>query len=214
MLFGGQIEAAVLDTLRTWAPVYVAEVERQAFDAGLFPALADGRHLPAIRSWAVVGDRTLAGAGAPPRVLIIARGLAGEPARDGTGAYRAAFAVAFMVVAPGNARVDTNGQQSANRNARLYCAALRTALLQQRLPTLPGFAGLEWVDERYDELPPDGGDSLAAASAAFRVHVDDVANTARPFGVTPPDPFTLAPDAPTVREGGAGVDVDKTDELS
>lgn len=201
---GGQLELAALESLKRWTPDYLAQLEREDPELG---------RLPAIKSWRIVGDRQRAGDLPLPGVLVISSGLAAPPRQDGDGNYSGSFALAFMVVIgqTGAGRAGTalaNPQARANYLARAYCAALSAALLKD--PSLGDFAaGVEFVDERYDELAPSGKEQVAAAASAYRIDVDDFRGLGRGPLEPTPDPYAPAGPAAQVAPGGAQATIEK-----
>jgi hypothetical protein len=183
-----QLERAVIEAMRVWAPGYLTALEDQE------PDLAIG-DLPRTLSYAAVGRRELAPELEPPYVLVTAAGTAQEPERDGDGVFAGWFAVGFTV----EIEVNSPRQDQANYVVGLYCAALRTAIVQQA--TLGGIGtGLRWTDEQYDELgvAEDDAGARAVAGAAFLIRVDDLVTAGAGPLVPPEDPYTPPADAPTV----------------
>jgi hypothetical protein len=180
---GDEIAAAVLDTLRTWEPDYLAELARLK---GLEPG-----KLPRIAQWATVGDRELAPDPVFPSVLVYARGSASKLEKDGNGTYSGWFAAAFVV----DVEITSRDQARANQVAQWYCAALRTALIHNS--DLGGFAkGLEWGSEDYDELErasSEDGYARAAAGASFLVLVPDLVTAGAGPTVPSEDPVDDPP---------------------
>lgn len=173
IVYAGHIEDAALDTLRVWLPTYLAELAERA-----------GKRrasLPAPRSWTRVGgiDRRFP-ENALPTIAVTAASLADTPAQRGDGRVWAAWDLAVGVV------VSSGTQDAADDLANLYVAAIRTCLLQRRLPILEGFEALEWVGEEADEVEADKRRSLAGGVVSFDVRVKDVVDVYA--GPTEPDP--------------------------
>lgn len=160
LLTGRDVEQDVLEHLQTWMGTYLAEVERQS---GLAP-------LPPVRSWTSHNEFDKWPEEQIPCVLIVSPGLAGAPVKDGDGTYRASWSLGVAVIVSGASRDDTN------HLAKLYSAAVRAILLQH-----PGLAddcrGVTWVDERYDDLPPEDGRTLAAGQNVFAIEYTNVLNS-------------------------------------
>lgn len=172
ILHGGQVEDAALATLRAWLPTYLAELERQT---GREPG-----SLPRIRSWSLVSDFSVETEDQLPAGLIVSAGLAEEPERDGERRYAAVWALGVGVITSARDQVTTR------RLAMTYAAAIRAVLVQR--PALGGLADfVDWIDERYDDVPDDAGRSLAAGRVTFRIGVGDVVTAAA--GPSQPDPL-------------------------
>lgn len=189
---GDDVEAAVLTTLQTWLPAYLAEVSRR-----------DGRDanaLPAPKAWITddEADSFMGGNGQLPAVVISCPGLADKAVKDGGRNYRAPWAVIVGVI------VKADTQENTHKLARLYAKALRWIMVQKG--DHAGFArGTTWEDEEYDYGQEDDGRTLAAARVTFEVEVADVASGLGGPLTVPADPYALVPDDPTVGEGLADV---------
>jgi hypothetical protein len=132
---GRDVELAVLRFLKRWAGAYLAECERQR---GFAPGA-----LPRIRTWTIANEFETWPEDQLPCLLLVSPGLAEAPMPDGAGVYRAKFTLGLAVIV--SART---GDETAAL-AKLYCAAMRAAILQHQ--SLEGFAtGVEWIDENYD----------------------------------------------------------------
>lgn len=165
LVHGGVVENAVKDTLTNWLPTYLREVERQ-HDREICS-------LPSPRSYQLVSE-----ADDParwpedqiPAIVIMCPGFAQEPLHEGSGSYRARYAVSVAAL------VSANTQGATRQLARLYGIGIAAALLQH--PSLDGFgAGLSWVDESYDDIPSETSRSLACVIEGFTVDVDSVIDT-------------------------------------
>lgn len=168
----------MINHLGTWMPTYIAEVERQSS--------LDPRSLPAIRSFTTRNEFTKWPEDQLPAVVVVSPGAAGEGIRkEGDGRYRVRWVVGVAVVA------SARDQATTNRLAKLYIAAARAAILQHA--SLGGFAeGVEWEDERYNDLPPAQERTLSAAQDIFTVEVRDVLTA----GSGPVDPVEDPYDVP------------------
>jgi hypothetical protein len=153
------VEAAALATLKKWSSTYLGEAEDQhGRDRGALPRLRSYTTTNSFDKWPE--DQL-------PCALLVCPGLAEPPKAEGNGHYRAVFAVGLAVIVSARTEVETEAL------AKLYVAALRTCLIQQ--PSLGGFAaGLDWLDESYDDLPSEDLRSLGAGQAIFAVHVNDL----------------------------------------
>jgi hypothetical protein len=141
--------------------------------------------LPRARAWTTSPDFETWPEDQIPRVLIVSPGLLQPPASDGPGNYRATWSLGIGVI------VSARTMDETMELAKLYCAALRACMLQHQ--SLEGFAaGVEWLDENYDDLPSIDTRSLGAGQAIFAVQVDDVSR--RWGGPTSPDSEPPEPD--------------------
>jgi hypothetical protein len=153
------VEAAALATLKKWSSHYLAECEAQ-----------HGRvrgSLPRVRSYTTANSFDKWPEDQLPCVLLVSPGTAQPPEVEGNGRYRAFFSLGIAAI------VSTRDMVETEEVAKLYVAALRTCLVQQR--SLGGFAaGVEWLDETYDDLPSDDARSLGAGQAIFTIEVSDI----------------------------------------
>jgi hypothetical protein len=188
IITGRNVELAAVAMLKRWSGTYLAEMERQT--------QRNPGSLPRVRAWTTSPDFETWPEDQIPRVLIVSPGLLQPPAAGGEGTYRATWSLGIGVI------VSARTMDETTELAKLYCAALRACMLQHQ--SLEGFAaGVEWLDENYDDLPSIDTRSLGAGQAIFAVQVDDV--TRRWGGpVTPsepPDPDTVPlPTDPTVED--------------
>lgn len=171
-----KMEDALMVTLQTWMPTYLAEIERQT--------LRDSESLPHPQSWAnstsefnaIPGDEIM------PLVVVICTGLAGEPERHGDGRYRAPWACGVGVFTSGR------DQDSSRGLAYDYGAAIRALIVQhQSLGGLPGAGGIDWVEERYDDVDIEEERTLGSARIVFSVWIEDVVSDN--LGPVDPDPL-------------------------
>jgi hypothetical protein len=156
---GGIVEQSMIDTLRDWFPTYLRELELQLdMTAGL---------LPAPKSYSKADEFEWETGQQLPAAIVISPGLAGHPLMDGERKYRATWTVAVGVI------VSADTQEHTNELAKIYAAAVRAIVLQHgSLGEKAG--GSEWIDEGYDDLPPDANRSMAAATMTFEIEVEDV----------------------------------------
>jgi hypothetical protein len=186
IISGRDCELAAISTLQKWISTYLAEAERQT-----------GRtvgSLPRIRAWTTSPDFEKWPEDQLPAVLLISPGLVDPPLADGQGFYRVRFSMGLAAI------VSTSQMDETAVLAKLYCATLRTCLLQHQ--SLEGFAaGVEWIDENYDDLPSIDDRSLGAGKAIFAVEVRNISRrwNGPPTPSDPPTPDTdpIPPD-PTV----------------
>lgn len=185
-----EVEAAVVETLKTWAPTYFAWVERHR---GLAP-----RTLLVPRFYVSSNDQLERWPEEHPgSVLVVCPGLSGDPQKEGSGIFTAHYGLGIAYIAEGRNRGE------ARARAQLSTAALRMVLLQHQ--TLGGIAdGILWTDEDWDNLPRSR--TLAAGKAEFTVIVRETAairsGPVAPAPLDPPSaPYTPQPD-PTVVSGG------------
>lgn len=186
MVTGRDVELAALATLKRWSSAYLTDAEHKT---GRTPG-----SLPRVRAWTTAPDFEKWPEDQLPCVLLLSPGLAEAPMMDGAGAYRAQFGLGIAAI------VSTARMDETALLAKLYCAALRTCLIQKQ--SLEGFAaGVTWLDENYDDLPSIDDRSLGAGQAIFAVQVDEVTqrwNGPATPGDPPPD-FDAIPSDPTVQ---------------
>jgi hypothetical protein len=171
---GTLAEAGVGATLARWMPTYLAEIKLQVdLDYDLPPPRSYSNRASEPNNWPE--DQL-------PGVLVVSPGMTGRPSREGDGTYRALFGVVVGIVSTASTK------QATNFNNKLYAAAARAILLQQ--PSLGGIASaVDWIDESYDETPDDAERSLAVATLAFDVEIQNVVNRlAGPSTPDEPDP--------------------------
>lgn len=182
---GRDVELAALRTLKRWSSAYLTDAE---IKLGRTPG-----SLPRIRAWTTAPDFEKWPEDQLPAVLLLSPGLAEAPNMDGRGAYRAQFSLGVAAI------VSTAKMEQTAALAKLYCAVLRTCLIQKQ--SLEGFAaGVTWLDENYDDLPSIDDRSLGAGQAIFAVQVDNVSqrwNGPATPGEPPPD-YEPMPSDPTV----------------
>jgi hypothetical protein len=160
LVSGRDVELAAMALLKRWSGTYLAEAERQR---GYAPA-----SLPRIRGWATAHDFEKWPEDQLPCVLLVSPGLAEAPEPAGTGVYRVHFALGVATI------VSARTMDETAALAKLYCAAIRACILQHQ--SLEGFAaGVEWLDETYDDLESIDARSLGAGQAIFSVTVDGFA---------------------------------------
>ena len=153
---GHEVEAAAIAVLKKWSSTYIAYFERQTNrEVGSLPRIRAYTTTPVFDKWPE--DQL-------PAVVLISPGISAPPLPDGSGLYRASFALAVAVV------VSTANLADTAELTKLYVAALRTCIIQHQ--SLEGFAqGVDWLDENYDNLPFEDNRSLGAGQANFGVEV-------------------------------------------
>lgn len=176
-----EVEKAAIDMLRLWMDTYLNEIERQN---GIPP-----RKLTRPRSYSQRNKFDIWPEDQLPAIVVISPGLAEKPRRLGDGSHTAKWAVAIACI------VGAKDEEETRNLAGLYTAAIR-ALFLQRASLNQFAAGVEWLDERYDDMPDDARRSVQSGTVILAVEVDDVV-TANAGPVTPDDP----PTDPTVDPG-------------
>lgn len=121
-----------------------------------------------------------------PACLVIVPGLAEQPEKHGSK-WKARWAVGIGCVVSAKTREDTLDL------CGIYTAAVRALLLQNA--SLGGVSdGIDWVGERYDELPTEDSRTIAAGQSLFVVDVLGVVDS---LG-GPTDPITIQSHLETV----------------
>lgn len=148
-----------------------------------------------------------------PSIIVVSPGLAKQPVKEGDGYYRACWTIAVGVV------VSAGGDDTRDNTKRLlrrYCAVVRMLMLQRRnFHNVVGEAdtidddhqimGVTWIDETYDRLDFEDGQTLAAGEVVFEVEVTNVVNDRLgPVAPTAPDPGEVG------KSWGQVADVDVT----
>lgn len=174
---GEAVTAAALSFLRTWSPTYIAEVARQSDRVATA--------LPPFRTFTTDSSLDLLTGGQLPACIVVSPAIVEKPQRRGDGTYSAVWGVGVGVV------VTSTTKEGSLGLASLYAAAVRAAFLQHQ--SLGGFAsGVEWEDERYDEIGSEDTRTMAAAIVQFSMKIDSVLDG---FGGVsePPVPATEEP---------------------
>lgn len=170
------IEMAVVDQLKVWSRTYIEEVVQQkGLDAG---------SMPDIRTWTTANEFVNFPEERLPIVLVIGTGTADTPTKEGDGRIRAHWGIGIAVIAGGK------DKPTSRRNAKLYSAAIRAALLQTpRAETMPWCQGIDWEGESPPSQPDDKERALHAVRSAFRLDVRGIVNPkAGPDQPLPNDP--------------------------
>jgi hypothetical protein len=175
------VRRAVLDTLATWAPLYIAEANRQTT-----------LELPGFKDWVnepLLSPETV---GEAPRYIVAVPGTLGQPYRKGDGTYIATWDVQVAIWMWGG------DYQSTQDNLGHYTTAIRQLLLQQ--PSLGGFAkSTDWRGERYAEVAATTFRTWGQAIGQFGVQVDGVINDFAGLPAVPGDPTAEPRPVPTVQ---------------
>jgi hypothetical protein len=175
---GGDVEHAVLDTLRLWLPSYLADGERKH---DLEPGA-----VPEPRGWTVTG-RSLEKFTSDqlPCVIVMAGGILSRPLAAGMpGALTGIWSLDVGVI------FNAAWGQDSRTYAQLYIRAVSLIMLQRPLENL--LSAVNFNGEQYDELDFSQTRTYSAALAAFTIEVDGILN--KDGG---PPPFVGPPDVPT-----------------
>lgn len=184
------IEEAALRTLRDWLPIYRTAIYNRY-----------KVKLPKIESWGLensTADRR------PeqklPTLIVVAGGIGqdGSPEEHSGGMYRASWAFGVAVV------VESGNPFVARRNAQLYGAAVRGAILQHRSLGLDGCVA-KWLDEDFPYGSKEGR-TRAKAESLFALEVDEVVNWQMGPKGTPPN--SIPTQDPKITEVDVDVEVE------
>jgi hypothetical protein len=171
ILVASELEEAAINTMVTWLPTYLREVERQlGIQVGTTPM---PEHYSNRNSFDYVPGEKY------PKVVAISPGLADTPLADGRGQYRANWRLGVGAVIAATTEVE------ANLRVKIYGAAFRQLFIDKQ--SLNGHAtAIRWVDEDYPDLPiPNQNMLFKAAATYFTVDCQDVAT--KWGGPTEPD---------------------------
>lgn len=185
----GQVEDAVVDRLRNWMPVYVAELERQT-------GRTVGR-IPALKSIKSISDFDRRQEEQVPAAVVVSTGTTGTPIKEADGYYRATYNIGVAIV------VAAREERGSREIAQLYGAAVRGCLLQRRSLTDVIEIGV-WLGESFDELSVDDRRSMFGGMNLFEMEVRNIVS----WKLGPP-PSWVAPETPVDAE----VPADPTDEI-
>jgi hypothetical protein len=134
-----------------------------------------------------------------PAIVIVSPGLARPPVHEGDGNYRATWSLAVgAIVAAGG----DNPRANTNRLLRRYIGAARAILLNHpEVFNIPGHDqykdmhevfGIDWIDESFDRLDYESGETIAAGEALFEIEVTNaVKGGGGPRNPVEPDPGTV-----------------------
>jgi len=174
----GLLEAAAVDRLRAWMPAYLAEVERQhGLDVGKLE----------LRSIITVSELDRLPEDQLPCAVVISPGTIGEPTKDSSGRYLAAYNLSVAVLVSGIER------QGSRLLAQLYGAAVRGALLQRR-HLADDVEIADWLGESFDDVPVESNRTLFGGINSFSSELNDVVTWKA--GLTGPWPEDGSPPAP------------------
>jgi len=197
------LEDAVRNQLKLWLPTYLLELELQR---GLAP-----NSLERPRSFLVAEEVDREMGDQLPSVIVVSPGLVDRPILEGGSLYRARWHVAagVMVEAGG-----ADPRAATKRMMRRYQAAVRACLLQKRgvLPYVdedsPQVSDVAWVDESYDRLDFEAGQTIAAGESVFEFEITHVTNRngGPAFPAVPDPPAQVGADWPTVQSTQVEVD--------
>lgn len=166
-----EVEAAVLATLKTWLPTYIHEMERRTG--------RDPDTIAQVRSWNETSDFSQNPGIALPAVIVVSPGLGGEPERRGNGVYAAWWQIVVGVV------VGAATARAANELAKLYAEAVRMLFVGRNGGLGDLRAHRRWLDESYDDAPPDFKQVATVATVSFSFLVEGV--VADGYGPDQPD---------------------------
>lgn len=191
IIVGTDIQAAAKAHLRAWLPDYLAEIEREK---GLEP-----RTLPMIRGWETTSEIRKWPETQLPACILVSSGTAGQTEKRGDGAVSGWFRLQAIAVAAANKEAATV------ELAQLYCAAIRSALMQH--PSLRGNSeqgiadGIRYVAEGYGPIPDIASKarSIAAAGVVVDLRIPELMNTRAGLAVPSEDPYATS-DWPTVAD--------------
>jgi hypothetical protein len=164
MMSGRHVEQAVIETCVKWGEEFVAEAERQfGIPARSVPVPEAGQFTTTSQTFEKWPED------ATPAVLVLAPGLVGKPRREADRSLTAPVALGLGFLA------GTGHGSDANREmAQLYAAAYSELMLRIPLTLLGvplGVDSIEYVDERYNDIPGNRERMLAAARLVFVVNV-------------------------------------------
>lgn len=195
---GGQVEDAVIATLKLWLPTYLRWAESEEdLDADVLPAPKTYDTVPdrQIRQWP---NRRFPGA------IVMSPGLAGEPVRVAQSS-RATWAVSVAIV------VSSSSERDTRRLAHWYGAAVRQVLEQK--PSLGGVAvSTQWQDEQSDLLDEDDRRTVQGVEELFHVEMANVVDLNGGPLTPDPDPDDPAPEWSEVVT--TDVDIEVVEEVS
>jgi hypothetical protein len=179
---GKAVVDAVVATVQMWGPDYIAEVSERS-----------GRRrdeMPMFRSFATVYDLNKFDEDQLPSLVCVAPGTIESPIKHAKQ-LTARWGVGLAAV--------VSGQDADNTYelATLYIAAVRVLLLQK--PSLGQFAdGINWISERYENLPTTMPRTLAAGILQIGVDVNGVADPTQGPGRPSVDITAEPGDWPTI----------------
>jgi hypothetical protein len=172
-------------TIKAFEEDYLSEAERQwGLNPHDLPTFKTHSQVNEFRNWA--DDET-------PVCVIVSPGLAGRPEKKGSGLYMGKFDLGVACI------VQANNRENTNRLADIYGPAIRQLLLQQI-----GFGGLisgiDFVDEKANDVPESEDRAQTAVQVIFTVDVPGIVNGRLGIAAPSEDPY--------------GEDLEKPDEQS
>lgn len=194
----------VQKTVEAWIKEYLAEYERQqGLKPRTLPVFKDYTQVNEFRNWAQ--DET-------PVCVVVSPGLSDKPQKKGDGWYSGKFDIGIAAIVQANNRINTN------KLANHYGPVIRQLMLQQS-----GFGGLingiDFEDERYNDVPETEDRAQASVQVIFSVEVPGMVNdrlgviepSDDPYGDGLEDPDEQS-ESPTIKEVG-GIDIVLKDEV-
>lgn len=154
------IEEAALRTLRDWLPVYRDAIHNRY-----------KVRLPKIESWGLENSTAKRTPEQKlPGLIVVADGIGqdGAPEERTSGMYQASWIFGVAVA------IESSNPFIARRNAQMYGAAVRGAILQRRSLGLNGCVS-KWLDESYP-LGSKKSKARAVAEILFAIEVKEVVN--------------------------------------
>lgn len=177
MFDGGQVEVAVQRFLSRWLPTYLEEVARQAD-----PPIEPGT-ISKPRSWTTSPEFEIDEATQLPAMLIINAGIAEDSIyRQGDGSYNVSWVIGIASI------VSAKDQESTDRLAKRYGAAIRSLMLQHPAMETDNMRVVSWDDEKYDDVPPSGLRTLAGVRMVFTIEAENLTNSHDGPMLTPEPP--------------------------
>jgi hypothetical protein len=184
-IFGPRVDAAYVEEeikqhLKNWLPTYLANMATDLGKARNTFIRDDGT---AVGSWAHSTQFHVTDATALPAVLIINAGFAEPPKMEGDGSYRATWTIGIggLVSAGGD-----NPAENSSRLAKRWGSIIAQIMLQADQES-EYLEGVEWLDEGYDDVPPQEQRSLGSFRLVFAVEYRNVLNAN--VGPASPDPL-------------------------
>lgn len=177
-----ELEDAAIKVLMDWMPAALGKIERTYNTRLVELGLGDPGSLIPPRSYRTIARFEKFPEDQIPAMVVVSPGLWEPPIKDGEGKYRAKWQVGFAIV------VEAKDAETTNAVAKLYTAATRLAILQNR--GLGGTARVtDWLDETYTDVPVRGSRSLASGQGVFLAEVYDVVDYKAGPNEIPVDPL-------------------------
>lgn len=204
------VEQAVLGTLKTWLPSYLAEIEKER---GLQPRSLERPPTPESYH-GNTGDMIAWVQDELPAVITVVEAV-GEPELSASAGYTQCYQVEVWCVVMGDDGVQQVTQEdSARLQASHYGAATMLLVQQSELQNLPGLQWLKMVGLPRVECPEPEKRREQAAITTFHVWISSVVDpNSGPVGPTPQEspeyggePEAPFKEDPTVSKTGTTVD--------